>query len=114
MEAIIIKIFEDWEKKLESDEWYFQNAYERITDKLTSEEAYNTIPDIVNVLLRMENSFLISETIEILLGIYNISNTTEIHPYFKENKLKIEEHLHNFADHEAISLYNELKIFLRI
>lgn len=52
MENAILNIFEDWEKKLENDEWYFQNAYENLVEGLTSEEAFLQIPAIIHILLK--------------------------------------------------------------
>ncbi|WP_208592402.1 ABC transporter [Gracilibacillus suaedae] len=114
MEKAILEIFEDWEKKLEIDEWYFQNSYESLVDGLSSEEAYKNIPAVIRVLLNTKNNFLIGETLEILIGIYNIADTTEIHPYLRENKVEIGIHIHTYADDQVKEVYNELKSLLRI
>ncbi|KGX88221.1 hypothetical protein [Pontibacillus litoralis] len=83
MEKELLSIFKYWESKLEKHEWYFIDSYESIINDLTSEDAFNSIPETVSVPLKLENSFLIGETIDFIHEIYNIADITEIHPYLE-------------------------------
>lgn len=78
-----MEIFKDWEEKLEENHFYFVHSYEKLTDNLSSEDAFNSRPDVLSVLLSLKDSYLISETIDFLHRIYNLANTTEIHPFIK-------------------------------
>ncbi|WP_054859455.1 hypothetical protein [Gracilibacillus sp. JCM 18860] len=110
MENAILNIFEDWEKKLENDEWYFQNAYENLVEGLTSEEAFLQIPAIIHILLKTVDCFLLSEGVEILIGIYHIADTTQVHPpFFEEKRVDIEHHLSKHGDQHAQEVYGALK-----
>ncbi|MDX8045868.1 ABC transporter [Gracilibacillus sp. S3-1-1] len=112
MKQKILLIFQDWQFKLDNDEWYFQNAFEELTIGLTPVEAYDSIPTIIEVLFEMEDHFLIEETMDILLGIYHIADTTEIHPFIEMQQ--IEQHLDKYHSVYGKVCLNELKRLLRI
>ncbi|MGG3664827.1 hypothetical protein [Bacillus gobiensis] len=54
MEKELLSIFEDWENKLDKDERYFSNSYEKLIYGLSSETAFNHIPDVLKVLLMLK------------------------------------------------------------
>ncbi len=46
---------------------------------LTSEEAFESIPEVISVLLKLKDSFLIREAMNYLHGLYRIADTKK-HP----------------------------------
>ena len=78
-------IYDGWEKKLDNDEWYFSNSFEKIINRLSSVEAYDYIPTVINELIKLRHSYLIGETLDFLHSLYNRADTTEIHPILKKN-----------------------------
>lgn len=38
-DKMLLEIYVDWEDKLDNDEWYFSNAFDSITRRMTSEDA---------------------------------------------------------------------------
>ncbi|WP_375349360.1 ABC transporter [Peribacillus sp. Hz7] len=108
-----MEIHDEWEDKLDKDEWYFSNSFESITKGMSSEEAYNYIPNVLDLLLKLDNDFLIWETIYFLIELYSIADTTQIHPYFESNWSVLTQYLKNYQDSYATP-FKELKIQLRI
>ncbi|AUJ26532.1 ABC transporter [Virgibacillus dokdonensis] len=106
--------FKDWEEKTELNEWYLSDSYEEITRSLTPKKAYESIPEVISVLLQLKDSFLIGESINYLYGLYGIAQTTEIHPYLEKNLDKINDHINNYGDDFAKDKYNEFKWSIRI
>lgn len=109
----LLKIYDEWEDKLNKDEWYFSNSFESITKGMSSEEAYNYIPKVIDLLLKLDDDFLIWETIYFLIELYSIADTTQIHPYLERNWTVLTQHLKNYQDSYATP-FNELKTQLRI
>ncbi|SDM18029.1 hypothetical protein [Sediminibacillus halophilus] len=114
MKEKLFIIFNDWKSKLEKDEWYFRNSYEDLINRLTSQEAFDNIPDVISVLLTIKNSFLIGETIDFLHELYNIADTTEIHPYLQENLMIINKHIEKYADTYGKDAFGEFKSSIRL
>ncbi|WP_244950516.1 hypothetical protein [Psychrobacillus lasiicapitis] len=52
-----------WEDKLNNDEWYFSNCFETITKGMSAEEAFNYMPDVIDMIFKLNNEFLIYETL---------------------------------------------------
>ncbi|MBU5267574.1 hypothetical protein [Virgibacillus proomii] len=48
-------------KKTEDNERYSSDCYEEITKNLTSTETFESIPEVISVLLKLKDSFLIGE-----------------------------------------------------
>ncbi|MFB1100523.1 ABC transporter [Terribacillus sp. JSM ZJ617] len=114
MEKELLQIFDNWEEKLDQDEWYFRNSYEELLDGLSAESAYNSIPGVVNVLLKMQDSYLLNESIDFLDELYNYADTTEIHSYLKDNLSSIEEHVSRFGDDYSKSSLAKFKSTIRL
>lgn len=114
MKEKLLNIFNDWDSKLEKDEWYFRNSHEDLINGVTSQEAFNNIPDVISVLLTTKNSFLIGETIDFLHELYNIADTTEIHPNLKGNLSSINKHIEKYADTYGKDAFDEFKSSIRI
>jgi hypothetical protein len=55
----LLEIYVEWEDKLDNDEWYFSNAFESITNGMTSEEVFNYIPNAIEVLLDLDDDSLL-------------------------------------------------------
>ncbi|WP_307336514.1 ABC transporter [Metabacillus malikii] len=108
-----MEIYDEWEDKIANDEWYFSNAFESITNGMSAEEAYNYIPSVIDLMLKLDDDFLLGETIYFLIGIYNIADTTEIHPYLENNWFVLTQHLNNYQESNATP-FKELKMQLRI
>ena len=50
-----------WEDKLDKDEWYFSNSFESITKEMSPEEAFNYIPNVIEVLLKLDDDLIQKE-----------------------------------------------------
>lgn len=108
-----MKIYNKWEEKFDADEWYFSNAFETISKDMSSESAFNYIPEVINMLLELDKDYLIWETLYFLIDLYRIADTTEIHPVLEENWSALREHIQNYEDSYSTP-YQELKRFLRV
>ncbi|MDQ0232590.1 hypothetical protein J2S19_003912 [Metabacillus malikii] len=109
----LLEIYNEWEAKLNKDEWYFCNSFEAITKGMSSEEAYNYIPRVIDLLLELDDDFLIWETIYFLIELYNIADTTQIHPYLESKWSVLTQHLKNYPESNATP-FKELKTQLRL
>ncbi|EPD53278.1 hypothetical protein HMPREF1210_01009 [Paenisporosarcina sp. HGH0030] len=78
-------IYQEWEDKLDKDEWYFSNFFESITKGMTSEEEFNYLPIVIEMLFKLDDDYLIWETLYFLINLYSISDTTQIHPFLDRN-----------------------------
>jgi hypothetical protein len=108
-----LDIYIEWEDKLDDDEWYFCNAFGSISKDLSPEEAFNSIPNVIEVLFKLEHDFLIWETLYFLIALYNIADTTRIHPFLERNWSLIIIHIKKYDDSYATP-FMELKRHLRI
>ena len=109
----LLEIYVKWEDKLDNDEWHFSNAFESITKELTPEEAFNYIPNVIEVLFKLHDGFLIWETLYFLIELYNIADTTEIHPFIKSNWSPLKQHIQKYED-SYTTPFKELMRELRI
>jgi hypothetical protein len=109
----LLEIYDEWEDKLDKDEWYFSNSFESITKGMSSEEAYNYIPNVLDLLLKLDDDFLIWETIYFIIELYSIADTTQIHPYLESNWSVLTQHLKSYQDSYATP-FKELKTQLRL
>jgi hypothetical protein len=112
MDERLSEIYFRWEDKLDKDEWYFSNSFESITKEMSAEEAFNYIPNVVDMLLKLDNDYLIWETLYFLINLFCIAETTQIHPYLEDRWIKLEEHLRSYDD-TCNTPYKELKRHLR-
>ncbi|MGX9134812.1 ABC transporter [Rummeliibacillus sp. JY-2-4R] len=109
----LFAIYVDWEDKLDQDEWYFSNAFESITNGMTPEEAFNYIPNVIKMLINLNDDFLIWETLYFLIKLYTLADTTQIHPFLNENWSILSNHMKKFKD-SYTTPFKDLKRHLRI
>jgi hypothetical protein len=109
----LLEVYNEWEDKLDADEWYFSNAFEEISRDMSSESAFNYIPEVIYMLLDLEEDYLIWETLYFLIDLYRIAETTEIHPILEKNWSALREHIKQYEDSYSTP-YQELKRFLRV
>ncbi|MBT2726749.1 ABC transporter [Bacillus sp. ISL-75] len=94
----LLEIYVGWENKLEKDEWYFSNSFESITKGMSSEEAFNYIPNVIDVLFNLDDDYLIWETLYFLMELYSIADTTQVHPYLECNLSVLKQHIKKYED----------------
>lgn len=109
----LLEIYLGWEDKLDNDEWYFSNSFESITKGMSPEEAFNYIPNVIEILFKLDDDFLICETLYFLIGLYIIAETTQVHPSIESNWIKLKQHILKYQDSYTIPI-KELMIKLRI
>ncbi|WP_052504524.1 hypothetical protein [Rossellomorea aquimaris] len=108
------EIFINWQEKLDHDEWYFSQSFEEITANMTSEEAFQYIPVVIQEFKKLRNAFLIGEMVDFLHTVYEIANTTEVHPTLVQEQENIEKIILEFGDDYSLQAYNEFKKSLRL
>ncbi|WP_077304564.1 hypothetical protein [Terribacillus halophilus] len=108
------KAYENWETELDKNEWYFSECFDALAAKLSPSEAFDSIPDILDVLLHVKETYLLNETLEFLLIIYNTANTTELHPALLATCREINCKLEQLGDSYSKSTWVELKQMLRV
>ncbi|WP_254660212.1 ABC transporter [Lysinibacillus xylanilyticus] len=113
MDCRLLEIFVGWEDKLGDDEWYFSNSFESIYKGMSSEEAFNYIPNVIEVLFKLDDDYLIWETLHFLMQLYSIADTTQIHPFLERNWSPLKQHLMIYEESYA-SPFKELTRQLRI
>ncbi|MDQ0971455.1 hypothetical protein QFZ31_001333 [Neobacillus niacini] len=113
MDDRLLEIYEEWEDKLDKDEWYFSNSFESITKGMSPEEAFNYIPNVIEVLLKLDNDFLLWETLYFLIELYSLAGTTQIHPLLESNWSKLIQHIKKYEDSYATP-FKELVRQLRL
>jgi len=109
----LLEIYVRWEDKLDDDEWYFSNSFESITKGMSSEEAFNYIPNVIEILFKLDDDFLIWETLYFLIGLYIIADTTQVHPSIEGNWSRLKQHILKYQD-SFTTPFKELIIMLRI
>ena len=112
MDKNLLEIYVEWEEKLNDNEWYFSNSFESITKGMSSEEAYNYIPNVINILFKLDDDFLIWNTLYFLIKLYSLANTSQIHPYLESNRSELKQHVMKFEN--CYDPFKELMIQLRI
>ena len=108
------EIYTDWQDKLDQDEWYFSPSFEKIIERLTPIEAFDSIPSVINELIKLREPYLIGETLDFLQSIYHKADTTEVHPVVKRELKNIETVVQNVGDDYSKNALREWKTFLRI
>ncbi|MFT4417270.1 ABC transporter [Fredinandcohnia humi] len=87
-----------WEDKVDNDEWYFSHSFESITEGMSSKEAFNYIPNVIEVLFKLDDDFLIWETLYFLIELYSIDDTTQVHPSIENNLSQLKQHILKYQD----------------
>jgi hypothetical protein len=103
----------DWEDKLAKDEWYFCNVRESLTNNLSPSDAFDDIPDVVDLILRQSDDYIFYECLLLLLSLARISNTTEIPPCLLSKIELLNNHTLSFKYYNRAKP-NELKSWYRI
>ncbi|MFS0603199.1 ABC transporter [Peribacillus frigoritolerans] len=109
----LLDIYMEWEDKLDDDEWYFSNSFESITKDMSPEEAFNYIPNVIEVLFKLDDDFLVWETLYFLIELYSLADTTQIHPFLERNWSVLKKHIKKYED-SYTTPFKELKSHLRI
>ncbi|MBO8173302.1 MAG: ABC transporter [Bacillaceae bacterium] len=109
----LTEVYDNWQDKLDADEWYFSNVFESISGNMSSDTAFNYIPEDIYILLELDEDYLIYETLYFLIDLYRIANTSEIHPKLEENWDALRQHIKMYKDSYSTP-YQELKRLLRI
>lgn len=109
----LLEIYDGWLDKLKKDEWYFSNSFDSITKGMSSEEAYNYLPEVIEVLFKLDEDYLIWETLYFLIELYDIADTTQIHPFLESHWSELTNHIKKFDDSYATP-FRELKNHPRI
>jgi hypothetical protein len=102
----LIQIYDNWQDKLDADEWYFSNSFELISKDMSSDVAFNYIPEVINILLELDEDDLIWETLYFLIDLYRIAKTTELHPTLEKNWSALREHFKNMRIHILLHIKN--------
>ncbi|MEC0303097.1 ABC transporter [Terribacillus saccharophilus] len=110
----LLRIFANWEIELKENEWYFSDCYEELTKELSSSDAFAAILDVIDVLLLIKEAYLLNETLEFLGIIYNIADTTEIHPMLLVQWENITRHIQWFGDSYSYSAWKDIQYMVRI
>ena len=91
----------DWHRKLADDEWYFARVRNRLTDSLSSEEAFNAIDEAVNVTLAQNDQCLFTEAMELILSLADRSATTEMPPQLTDRWTELMTSAARFGTYQA-------------
>ncbi|MNV67784.1 hypothetical protein D3C71_1605980 [compost metagenome] len=108
----LVDVYIDWEDKLNDDEWYFSNSFESISKEMSSEQAFNYIPNVIEMLFKLNHDYLIWETLYFLYKLYRIANSSEIHPFLEKNWSLLKLHIEKYDSYATP--FMELKRHLRI
>lgn len=113
MDSRLLEVFVGWEDKFGNDEWYFSNSFESICKEMSLEEAFNYIPNVIEVLFKLNDDYLIGETLYFLMQLYSIADTAQIHPFFERNWSPLKQQIMKYEDSYATP-FKELSRQLRI
>ena len=114
MHQSIAMILENWVEKINEDEFYFSNAFDRLIQKKTSYEAFEFIPHMLEAIIETNDDFVAAQLIYYLNCLYGKADTTEIHTALSEQQTKLEKHIARLNGHYAMREYRELKRDLRL
>jgi hypothetical protein len=109
----LLEIYVGWEDQLDNDEWYFSNSFESITKGMSPEEAFDYIPNIIKVLFKLEEDYLLWETLYFLMEVYSFADTTQIHPYLENHWSALKQHIKKY-ENSYNTPFKELMRQLRI
>ncbi|MFZ5856348.1 MAG: hypothetical protein ACOYZ6_05920 [Chloroflexota bacterium] len=68
---------EGWQEKLQTDEWYFVQLREDLIKNSSLSELFSAIDDVVDLIFKQQDEFLIHETFLLLFDIYRKIGTAE-------------------------------------
>ena len=102
----------NWQDKLNEDEWYFCKFRDEFTKDLMPHEAFDLIPDVIELLFNQSDEYLVNEVVELLLTLIRLADTTEIRPTLAKHWNQIVELLSSSMVYNKNRLA-ELKKLLR-
>lgn len=105
--------FTNWQEKLQDNEWYFCDCRKEAICNLEPSAAYNLIPEVIDLILEQNEAYIIIECFQLLLEVYRIANTTELHPYLLKNMRSLSYHVESTGEYGK-SKVAELKSWLRL
>lgn len=90
----------NWKIEIQKDEWFFSNFSDSLISNITEEEAFFYISQLCEIINQNDDSFFISELLEILLALARKSDTTELPDGLEETliKLDVDSSLRNIID----------------
>jgi len=91
----------DWQRKLADDEWYFVRLHGRLTESLSSEEAFNAIDEAVNVTLAQDDESLWTEAMYLILSLARRSDTTEMPRHLSDRWAELMTSAARFGTYQA-------------
>ncbi|GMA99459.1 hypothetical protein [Pelosinus sp. IPA-1] len=103
----------NWQEKFQDNEWYFHDLRTEITCNLEPVAAYNLLPEVIDLILKQNEVYVITECFQLLFEVYRAANTTEIHPYLLKNITNISYHVESTGEYGK-SKVAELKSWLRL
>lgn len=98
----------NWKTELQKDEWFFSNFRENFINKITDEEAFLAISQLCEIINQGDDSYFISELLEILLALARKSNTTELPNGLANTLIKLE------FDSNLQNIISNIKEFYRL
>jgi len=78
-----------------------------------SKEAFNYIPTVLEVLFKLDDDYLVWETLYFLIHLYSSADNTQIHPFLESNRSVLTNHIKKFNDAYATP-FKELEHYLKI
>jgi hypothetical protein len=114
MDNLLWNIYANWESELDKNEWYFSDYFDALAASLSSSDAFDAIPAVLDVLLHVKETYLVNETLDFLLILYNKADTTELHPVLLAKCYEINCKLEQLGDSYSKSTWVELKQMLRV
>ncbi|MBS4177642.1 hypothetical protein [Lederbergia citrea] len=114
MHKSIADILDNWIEKINQDEFYFANSFDKIINDKNSSEAFDFIPHMIDAILLTNDDFIASQLIFFMNCLYGKANTTELHPVFVSKRKELEKHLSSLEGEDSIREYEEFKRDLRL
>ncbi len=102
-----------WKQTELKDEWYFSNLRDELSNKLSSENAFIGINEIIPILSEEKDSYIFIELIEIIIFLAQKSETTELPLELSHNWGDIAARLKS-QDEYAISKLDELVTYYHL
>lgn len=111
--SVVSDILQDWEAKLQEDEWYFAQNLGGIIQSLEPWQAFDLIPEAVDIVLAQTDPYLVDECFGLLFGLYGRADTTEIPPYLAQNWDRLVQHVSGTGSYGQRQV-EELRRFLHL
>ena len=90
IDNLLSRVLKDWETELQNNEWFFSDIRDSIISNTTEEEAFRSIPQLLEILMHCNDTYLTDELLVILMTLVRKSATTECPEGLKDAMKKIE------------------------